>query len=185
MNAIVNMLRLILLAFLVFTQSVYGANEKNHPCESEKYRAFDFWLGEWLVTSPNQKTPPSHSSITRSNKGCSIHERYTTAGGYTGNSINFYDKKSNRWHQTWIDNQGAPLYLDGEFTNGSMVLSDGNNRISWRLLENKQVNQIWEVTTDNGKTWEKIFDGFYTRSTSRCSFQCSASKFEQGITRRE
>lgn len=155
-----------LLSTLLFNPVVSGADKKPSPCTDENYRAFDFWIGEWSVTSPDQKAPPSHSSITRSNDGCSIHERYTTSGGFTGNSINFYDKKNNKWHQTWIDNQGAPLYLDGEFINGSMVLSDGKNRITWTLLDNQQVNQIWETTEDDGKTWKKIFDGFYSRIRS-------------------
>ena len=158
---------LAMLSSLLFSPFAKGANKKPIPCESENHRAFDFWLGEWSVTSPNQKTPPSRSSITSSNDGCSIHERYSTAGGYTGNSINFYDKKNNKWHQTWIDNQGAPLNLDGEFVNGSMVLSDGTNRISWTLLDNQQVNQVWETTEDDGKTWKKIFDGFYRRVISK------------------
>lgn len=157
---------LALLSILIFNPFAYGTNKKPSPCANENHRAFDFWLGEWSVNSPNQKTHPSHSSITRSNDGCSIHERYTTAGGFTGNSINFYDKKNNKWHQTWIDNQGAPLYLDGNFINGSMVLSDGKNRISWSLLDNHQVNQVWEITEDGGKTWKKIFDGFYSRVKS-------------------
>lgn len=154
---------LVLLSSLLFFPFANGADKKFNPCANENYRAFDFWLGEWSVTSPKQKTPPSRSSITRSNDGCSIHEKYTTSGSYTGNSINFYDKQKNKWHQTWIDNQGIPLYLDGSFVKGSMVLSDSINRITWTLLDNKQVNQHWETTSDNGKTWKTLFNGFYTR----------------------
>jgi len=151
-----------LLTIAVFCNLAYSANQPK-PCSTEEYRAFDFWLGEWEVTSPNQKTPASESSITLSNDGCSIHERYTTAGGFTGNSINFYDAKTKKWHQTWIDNQGNPLYLNGEFKNGSMVLSDGINRITWTLLKDGRVNQVWDVTSDSGKTWKNIFNGFYTK----------------------
>jgi len=152
-----------LLLATLFNQQSFAEKTKQKPCSSIEYRTFDFWIGEWEVTSAKQKTPPSKSSITKSNDGCSIHERYSTATGYTGNSINFYDKKTKKWHQTWIDNQGQPLYLNGEYKNGSMVLSDQTNRITWRLLENKQVNQKWETTNDQGKTWLVVFDGVYRR----------------------
>ncbi len=147
------------LSFSVLAQTA----EKPKPCTSEEYQAFDFWLGEWRVTAPKQKTPPATSIITKANNGCSIHEKYTTSSGYTGNSINFYDSGTKKWHQTWIDNQGAPLYLNGEYKNNAMVLTNDQNRITWRLLENKQVNQVWETTKDKGKTWQIIFNGFYTK----------------------
>lgn len=129
-------------------------------CTSEQQRAFDFWIGEWEVTAKGKKKPHAKSSITRANNGCSIHERYSTQSGYTGNSLNFYDAVNKKWHQTWIDNQGAALYLDGQFINGKMILSDGKNKITWRRI-GKTVNQVWEVTGDNGKTWKTIFDGIY------------------------
>ena len=153
----------LLLAIISANHQLLAAEQKPKPCSSEQHRAFDFWIGEWEVTTKNQKTPPSTSSITMSNDGCSIHERYSTATGFTGNSINFYDSKTKKWHQTWIDNQGQQLYLNGEFKNGSMVLSDQTNRITWTLLGNKQVNQKWETTKNQGKTWEVVFDGFYLR----------------------
>ena len=36
-----------------------------------------------------------------------------------------YDAASDKWHQTWIDSNGAPLYLDGGLVDGHMVLTDG------------------------------------------------------------
>jgi len=44
-----------------------------------------------------------------------------------------------------------------------MALSDGNNRITWKLLENKRVSQKWETTQDKGKTWVVVFDGVYLK----------------------
>lgn len=155
---------LLTLFSLLFISSLATASTPPKPCQTTEHRAFDFWLGEWTVTTKDKTKPPAKSSITLSNNGCSIHERYQTPGGYTGNSINFYDAKTNKWHQTWIDNQGSPLYLDGEFKDGAMVLTDGVNRITWTLLKDGRVNQRWDTTQDKGKTWKTIFDGFYTRN---------------------
>ncbi len=136
--------------------------EKLKPC-GEENRAFDFWIGEWRVTAPGRGSWYADSSITVSNDGCSIHEHYVSQGGYTGSSINFYDKASGKWHQTWIDNQGAPLYLDGGVVDGKMILSDSNSRITWSLESDGRVRQLWESTSDQGTTWTTAFDGYYER----------------------
>ena len=137
--------------------------QSNKPCQLDRYRNFDFWIGEWTVQAKGKNTPPASSKITLTNKGCSIAEDYTTESGYHGNSLSFYDSKNKKWHQTWIDNSGSSLYLDGGLENGQMVLTDGINRISWQKMPNGQVNQRWDVTKDSGKTWQTIFDGLYTR----------------------
>ena len=134
------------------------------PCSSEQHRAFDFWIGEWDVTAKGNKESHARSSITKHNNGCSIHEHYVTSTGSTGNSINFYDKTNSKWHQTWIDNSGTPLYLNGEFNNDAMVLSDSNNKITWTKNEAGEVNQVWETTSDSGKTWTVIFNGVYRKT---------------------
>lgn len=132
------------------------------PCGSESHRAFDFWIGEWKVTSPARAGWVAQSSITVGNDGCSIHEAYRSQG-YTGNSINFYDASDEKWHQTWIDNQGAALYLSGDITEGRMVLANENSRITWSMQPDGKVRQLWEATPDEGKTWNVAFDGYYER----------------------
>jgi len=140
-----------------------GQLKKSPPCTSVQHRAFDFWIGEWEVRARGKKRSSARSSITKSNNGCSIHERYVTSSGYTGNSLNFYDAANKKWHQTWIDIQGKPLYLDGDFDNNKMVLSDKINRITWSVNGKDEVSQIWEVSKDNGKNWKTIFDGIYQK----------------------
>ena len=131
------------------------------PCNTEAHRAFDFWIGEWIVTIPAMPGRTANSSITLSNNGCSIHEHYRTPTGYTGNSINFFDSTANKWHQTWIDNQGTPLYLDGNPQDGKMVLANENSRITWTALPDGRVRQHWQQTSDGGETWNTSFDGYY------------------------
>ena len=104
----------------------------------------------------------SSSKISLQNGGCSILEEYETPSGYAGKSINFYDSANDKWHQTWIDNQGAPLYLNGHVKEGSMILSDGANRITWTPLKDGRVRQHWETTNDNGDNWATVFDGYYS-----------------------
>lgn len=136
---------------------------KLRPCQSLDHRAFDFWLGDWTVTSPSRQGWQARSSITLGNEGCSIQEAYSTRDGYAGTSTNFFDTSKKQWHQTWIDNQGNPLYLEGGVQNGAMVMSDGRNRITWTRQLDGRVRQHWEVTNEDGETFSTAFDGYYQR----------------------
>jgi hypothetical protein len=43
--------------------------------------------------------------------------------------------------------------------NGTKVI----NRITWRETAPGEVRQLWEQTTDGGKTWTVSFDGRYRK----------------------
>lgn len=142
--------------------------EPLRPCQAPEHRQFDFWLGDWDVTSPASPGGSSRNRITRINGGCTLREEYTTPLGYEGTSLNFYDATRRVWHQTWIDNQGGALYLEGRLQGRAMVMattSDPQNvqRITWTPLDDGRVRQHWEATTDGGKAWSTVFDGYYSR----------------------
>lgn len=138
------------------------------PCASKEYRQLDFWVGTWEVRNRlHPDRPPSTSHISSEEGGCVIVERYSTPSGYTGRSLSFYDAARKLWHQTWIDSQGEPLYLDGRFEDGAMVLSsegpDGAiQRVTWKPLDGGKVGQVWDTSADGGKTWKTVFDGVYS-----------------------
>ena len=138
------------------------------PCNTPEFRQFDFWVGDWNVEAAAAPGKYSRNHITRINHGCTIREEYTTPVGYEGTSLSFYDAPRKTWHQTWIDNQGGALSLDGGIEGEAMVLrSVGDTqtvqRITWTKLEDGRVRQLWESTVDGGKTWTIAFDGYYTR----------------------
>jgi hypothetical protein len=81
-------------------------------CDAPESRQFDFWLGEWVVTVPGGKEA-GINRITREYGGCVVHERYTTQRGYEGESLNAWDAARKVWHQTWVDNAGTLLLLEG------------------------------------------------------------------------
>jgi hypothetical protein len=37
------------------------------------------------------------------------------------------------------------------------------HRIVWTALDSDQVRQLWETSSDGGKTWTVAFYGLYTR----------------------
>src|ERR1044072_7441350 len=55
-------------------------------CDASEHRQFDFWLGEWNVRTPDGKLA-GVNDIRREYNGCVLHERYSTARGYSGESL--------------------------------------------------------------------------------------------------
>ena len=142
-------------------------------CTRPEHRQFDFWIGEWDVTLPNGSRAGTNR-IRAINGGCALQEEWTGAGGSTGTSLNAFDTNTGRWHQTWVGSDGVVLLLDGALRDGAMELSgvttraDGTktqHRIRWTPLGGTPatVRQLWESSTDGGKTWTTAFDGRYRR----------------------
>ncbi len=140
------------------------------PCDTAAHRAFDFWLGEWKVRTPDAKLV-GFNRIEREYGGCVVHERYKTDRGYSGESLNIYDASRKVWHQTWVDTAGTLLLLEGGIREGTMVLEGQTtgadaqltkHRISWTPNPDGSVRQLWESTDAKGE-WSITFDGLYTR----------------------
>ncbi len=139
-------------------------------CDAAVRRQFDFWVGDWSVTVGGQ--PAGDNRIEKILGGCALLENWTGAGGMSGKSLNFYDPLRDQWHQTWVDDRGGSLGLDGKFADGRMVLTGSKknpqtgkttvNRITWTPMPGDQVRQLWETSSD-GQTWTVAFDGLYTR----------------------
>lgn len=146
-------------------QSDTGA--RPDPCSGEPYRAFDFWIGEWVVEGARGFA--GHNTIERIAGGCGMVEEWKGRGGYVGRSINIYDPADEQWHQLWVDNSGLILRLSGGPYEGGMRLegrTDGDSRlhrITWAPLSDGRVRQHWQGSEDGGDTWSTLFDGYYAR----------------------
>jgi hypothetical protein len=154
----------LLLAIGVLSSCIARAD-----CTAAERRQFDFWIGHWDVSVGGK--PAGVNRIEKILNGCALLENWSGAGGMSGKSVNFYDPLRKQWHQTWVDDRGGSLALDGTFSGGSMVLSGTKqdqagkttlNRITWTALPSGQVRQLWETSGD-GKSWTVAFDGLYTR----------------------
>jgi hypothetical protein len=150
-----------------------GTPTTGPACTDPGYKQFDFWLGTWSVTGPQGKHA-GDNVITKEMGGCVVHEHWVGGGNIIGESFNTYTPGRNKWHQTWVDNTGTLLLLDGEATADTMRLasetSDSTGVVTrheiryypldaWR----DTVRQLWRVTTDGGVTWKTIFDGKYAK----------------------
>lgn len=165
---------LILVTALAPTDSVAPETEICACCVAEA-RQFDFWIGEWETYTPDGSLAGTNS-ISLLQDSCLILESWRSHGSeYTGTSYNFYNRRTGRWQQLWIDNQGGNLQLEGNFNGTAMVLQSEElpnqdkklqiDRITWTPNDDGTVRQLWEVSTDKGKTWQVVFDGRYKRKT--------------------
>lgn len=85
-----------LFAIVIF---LINSNSTLANCTSESYNEFDFWLGDWQVTSEVDDIV-RFNTISKVNNGCTILEEYTSPSGYVGKSLNIYDQQTKQWHQS-------------------------------------------------------------------------------------
>ena len=162
-------MRIFLVLLLLMNSSNAHTQDQSaappKPCSAPEHRQFDFWVGKWRVQGPKGKLA-GINEITSILGGCVIHENWSGAGGMRGQSFNSYDAERKVWHQTWVDNTGTVLLLDGTFADGRMVLSNERgahrDRITWTPKGDGLV-QVWDRSEDSGKTWTNLFTGTYVR----------------------
>lgn len=146
-----------------------------HPCSDAPHRAFDFWVGDWTVTT---KDGPKvgDSSIRRILNDCVILENWTDGEGCTGQSVNNYDDRSKTWKQFWVDASGSRKeYEEGVYQNGALRFTGHNpgakgeptlQRYTFFNLDPNHVRQLQEKSTDGGKTWSVVSDFYYARKST-------------------
>lgn len=138
-------------------------------CEAPAFRAFDFWLGEWTVTTPDGRAA-GHNRIDREQAGCLLVEHWHGVDGSTGTSLNVYDPAHDQWRQLWVS-PGTLIDIVGNLEEGSMVLegtitylSDARTRAfrgTWTRLPDGRVRQFFEEAGEDSD-WQPWFDGIYT-----------------------
>lgn len=158
------------LCALMLTLSASAQTPPPLPVES---RQFDFWLGEWDVTTPDGK-PAGSSRIELISNGAGLLENWTgypVPTGGNGKSLNTYNQGRKQWQQFWVGAGGGVLELAGGLVGQEMVLVGEHTvrgqllreKITWTPNSDGSVRQHWEQSKDGGKTWTDAFDGLYRK----------------------
>jgi hypothetical protein len=143
------------------------------PCDHQDgFRDFDFWVGDWDVHLANG-SPAGTNTITREERGCVVIERWLSAGGGTGMSINYLDKITGEWVQIWNASGGSQINIRGGLTEDGMAMEGTLHSVAagttvpfralWTPLDDGRVRQYFEQSNDDGETWVPWFEGFYSR----------------------
>jgi tetratricopeptide (TPR) repeat protein len=147
------------------------------PCDDPEFRQFDFWLGDWDVSSAPNGLPAGTSHISREMSGCVVWENWTSAGSpYFGKSYNTYNVGLKRWEQYWVDNAAGNIFFYGNLKDNTMdYWADDvpqptggmlRRHLQFTPLGPDKVRQFSQGSTDGGKTWQVQYDLIYTRHTS-------------------
>ena len=118
-----------IVSFILIAACLATAEGPAHPnCALPQQKQFDFWLGDWDLTSPGEKPGEllhSTNSIKRILGGCIIQETFQSGGEapLAGTSVSVFDAVAGKWKQTWVDNDGSYLDFVGEFKDSQMILA--------------------------------------------------------------
>jgi tetratricopeptide (TPR) repeat protein len=158
-----------------FAKLVEQAKKNQRPCaHNAENRQFDFWLGEWSVTTTQGGVPAGDSKIELILEDCVVQENWKSQNGpYSGKSYNIYDQAQKRWEQYWVDNAGGNIFFYGGLKDGVMdyytdeIPQTGGPPLKRHLqfipLGSDKVRQFSRGSTDGGKTWNVEYDFTYNR----------------------
>ncbi len=164
--------------FVLLAACLAVAEGPAHPnCALPQQKQFDFWLGDWELTSPGEKPGEvlhSTNRIKRIVGGCIIQESFQSGGEspLIGTSLSVFDATAGKWKQTWVDNDGSYLDFVGEFKDRQMILvreaarPDGTRflqRMVWKNISANELDWSWERSKDDGRTWEVVWPIHYKR----------------------
>ena len=182
MNLLINIVFIMLMPWPVVAlaqtgeASAQSEDAARSPCESdERFRAFDFWVGDWEVRS-GDGTLQGVNTIRADERGCVLVERWQGAQGSTGMSINYLDGITGEWVQVWHAAGGYQIDIRGGLTDDGMLLTGTIHYIGtgqtapfrglWTPLPDGRVRQYFEQSNDDGVTWQPWFEGFYSRQAA-------------------
>jgi hypothetical protein len=137
------------------------------PCGSSAHRQFDFWVGDWDVFDVERPAVViAHARVQLILNDCVLHEVYQSLDGHKGESFTIYDATRDIWHQSWVNDHGYLLTIEGRLQGGSMILHGIDHlpngeprrvRGEWRSQEHG-VREVAARSTDGGVTWVPWFD---------------------------
>jgi hypothetical protein len=143
------------------------------PCADvvERHR-FDFWIGEWEVTTQGG-TRVGSSVVQSVSGGCALLENWTSARGGQGKSLNAFNPAVGQWQQYWIGQDGNPTeYRESTWSGRSIVFrahvpATGQSpatelRLTFTPVDSATVEQHGESSTDGG-TWTTTYLFVYHR----------------------
>lgn len=173
-------LRIVLLAVLIGSGTSWGQAAPASvavparaptPCANDPERhRFDFWIGQWTVTTKSGGVAGS-SVIESVSGGCALLENWTSKSGGRGKSLNAYNPQIQQWQQYWIGQDGAVSeFRTSEFDGTSMIFfvrdaskPDSIVRLTFTPLDSATVRQHSESSSDGGKSWTTQYDFYYHR----------------------
>lgn len=155
-----------------YANALATIRSNRYPCrEAVERRGFDFWVGNWDVTSAGQAAGKSEVRLILGD--CVVFENWEGVSGMSGKSFNFYDAGYDRWRQIWVDDTGSVIEFTGRIVDGEMRYTattrdpasgeETRHKLTFTQNEDGTVRQLWEQAAGDDEQWQVAFDGRYTR----------------------
>jgi tetratricopeptide (TPR) repeat protein len=161
-----------------FAKLVEQAKKNEQPCAyAKENRQFDFWVGEWDVSTTQGNVPAGTSKIELILGDCVVLENWKSLNSpYSGKSYNIYDQALKRWEQYWVDNVGGNIFFHGDLSKDGVLdywtddipQASGPNlrrHLQFIPMGADKVRQFSQGSTDGGKSWNVEYDFTYVRKS--------------------
>lgn len=172
-------LRRALAALVLATPALAQAAPVEPPpgelCKPAEYKAFDFAIGHFRMTAHGGPLA-GHLRMAPMLLRCAVRGHWRGAIAGRGEVTTWYDRFQQRWHQIYINDDGHPLMMSGGVQDGALVFTGVNtffdgrvglHRMSWSPLPGGGLRQHWELSMDDGMTWETLIDARGRRVAGR------------------
>ena len=129
---------------------------------SDPSKDLDFWIGDWTLDAytPTEdgglsEKDPDHATntIKRAFKDNIIHESFESPV-FKGESWSRFHQPSGKWHQTWVDDQGSYLVLEGGKVGDEFILNMTHPSTVMRMrftnIKKNSFTWIWEREVEGG-----------------------------------
>jgi hypothetical protein len=153
-------------------------------CNGSEFHQFDFWIGDWELVVHARTTPTGNKWADARGRqhvesilgGCAIAEHFSADGPpkpWAGASYSAWQPQLARWRQTWVDDSGGYIALDGGIEHGAMTLYgeprdvDGVHtqmRMVFRDVAADSLRWEWQRTEDGWETATSMIIIDYKRS---------------------
>ncbi len=161
------------LAAALLATAATAQSPPQYGCDSPESRQLDFWIGDWELSYTNAgKAMKSRNRISKVLGGCVILEEFAGGEGtrLEGRSFSTYDRATQQWRQTWVDNTAAYLDFHAARVEGDMafareVAKDGRKawqRMVFRDVKPDSLKWLWQSSTD-GQAWTTQWEIDYRR----------------------
>jgi hypothetical protein len=151
-----------------------GAGQADAPCQTDaRRRSLDFLIGTWDAVGASGEIEGS-VRVEATLGGCLLIETSRALpGGSEAVGYWHYDPAAGVWRVTRVDQEGQSFRLEGKGSgdeisvSGEMSSADGAAglvRGTRRRLADGRIQQQWESSENDGKTWTELWRGHYVRS---------------------
>ena len=133
------------------------------PCSAvPDFHRLDFFVGEWSQQNLKGREV-GRTRVERIAGGCGLQETTTNPPAYAATAFHYFDPAAATWRQTYLDTRGEPTLWTGKFEGERLVYTREGFRSTFTRESDDRVRQLFERSTDGGKTWAVEWEGFYVR----------------------